>query len=117
MKARKLELKTLPFEIEVEGVMRSTQFDYRAELLSVLTSGGERGFSCDDVLKAVDVKASLKAANGALLLSSEDHAWLVKRLNATPWRFAHDAVADFIKDVRDAPQVEVEAPKDETGQD
>lgn len=105
MKARKIELKSMP----VEG---GPEITYRDLLQVVITSSGQGGISTDDVLKAVEVKQELKAANGALHLSEPDFNWLLGRLNSTVrWTVANEQLAEFIKDVRGAPLIELEVPK------
>ena len=104
MKARKIELKTL----EAEG----GQLLYTDLLFVVITASGQGGLSTDDVLKAVEVKQELKNSNGALCLSEPDFNWLLGRLNSTVrWTVANEQLAEFIKDVRSAPIIEMEVPK------
>ena len=100
MQARKIELKTL----EVEG--QSTT--YKDLLTMVITSSGQGGISTDDVLKAVEIKQELKIATDALYMTEQNYGWLVGRLNGTVrWTVANEQLAEFIKDVRTAPLVDV----------
>lgn len=109
MKAHKIELKIVPFVLLASGQELPGGFDYRDGIKSAMASGGERGMSGEDVVKAADLIPELKTANGALYLSPEDHAWLVRRVNGVVWREASEAIASFIKDIREAPLVEIES--------
>lgn len=96
MKARKIELKG-----------DDQDFPYRKGLETVITSAGPQGITADDLLKAVEIKQELAKANGVFHLSEPDHAWLVRKLNEVRWTVANEQLAEFIKDIRGAPLVDV----------
>lgn len=101
MKARKIELKTAKGE--------SGDFPYREGLLIVITSAGPQGINADDLLKAMDIKQELNKATDALHLTEVDYNWLVRKLNEVRWNVVNEQLAEFIKDIRGASLVDVEA--------
>lgn len=107
MKAHRIELKSVPFINEVTGQQEPAPFSYRDAIKLAATSGGQRGMSSDDVIKAIELVAELKTAGPTIYLSPDDHGWLVKKVNAVVWTNASDAIAQFIVDIRKAPLVEV----------
>lgn len=118
MKAYRFELKRVPINEGSPALM-----DYREGMLTVCTAPSmERGISTDDVIMGSDIKRDMRAAkDGVLLLSPEHHAWCVRRLKAISWGAGSDALGQFIRDLRDAPQVDVaeaqEAPVEEPPND
>lgn len=109
MKLRKIELKTVTNDSPNVPV-----FSYREHIDASIRFGGQvgpdgrqLGISTDDVLRAVDVNAELKQSTDFLLLKQDDYAWLVNRVNSMRWVQATPQLADFIKDIRNAPEDEV----------
>lgn len=108
MKAKKIELKTTEFTNDA-GVTGKVL--YRDLLNIVITSSGQQGMSTDDVIKAVEIKTQLKASADVLHLSEQDYGWVLSRMNNTVrWNLASEQLAEFIKDVREAPLVDMEEP-------
>lgn len=96
MKAKKIELKEI-------GNMK-----YKELLYVVLQAPGERGLSSDDVVKSVEVMKELDKEGGVVHLSEADYNWLLGRLNGTiRWSVVHVDLGQFIKDIREAPLVDI----------
>lgn len=126
MKARKLELKEIEMTDEVwnstsktfETVKQGT-FSYREIIRTILVqpSNAQGGNSCDEVIKSVllygKLKDAMKTSSNVVLLDKEDYDYLLPRLNAFKWAIAHPCVAEFIKYIRELPEVEVEEKKAE----
>lgn len=108
MKARKIELKEVTFKDDT-GTDQVAKYEEFIKV--VITVGGQAGFSGDDILKAIEIKTELKSANGTLHLDEANYNWLLGRINSFRYNIASEQLADFIKDVRAAPQVEMEVPK------
>ena len=114
MKARKIELKTL--EIVEPGTWKKHPMAY-VDLLGVVISstgtdqfGRTMGMGSDDVIKAVELKMDLKKANGVWHLQETDYNWILARLNnVVHWTVDNEQLVEFIKDVRTAPLVDLEA--------
>lgn len=86
----------------------------RATLESVLKNappatapGMPVGFSTDDMMKAFDLRMALKNAKDALLLTTEEHGFLVALINRQQWMMNDDWLVQFVKDIRTAENVEV----------
>lgn len=127
MKARKLELREIEMTDEVWNdkskafeIVKQGTFSYREIIKQILVtpSNPQGGNSCDEVVKSVllygKLKDALKKAQTTVLLDKEDYDYLLPRLNAFKWAIAHQCVADFIKYIRELPEVEVEEKKSET---
>jgi hypothetical protein len=109
MKLRKINL----LSIEVGDKEPPVTFAGLAK--TVITTAGENGLSCDEVLLAVKLVADLAAATAAkeevLLLTDEQAAFLKARLEVFRWGAQHPVFAQFILHVRNLPYAEVEAKK------
>ena len=97
MKAIKIELK------------KENDVDYK-ELLAIVIGSLDpnRGISSDDVIKTVELKQQLIKSEESLHLSEPDYKWVINKLNGTvKWIGAVEWLAQFIKDVREAPTIEI----------
>ena len=116
MKARKIEFKV----VESKDQNMPGTFRYEDGLIMIAEStavdgrGNSLGMSSDEILRAVEIKSEIKKAGDAVILSEDHYQWLLSKLNfQMRWRVDTEVVAQFIKDFRAAPEVEVaEAKKD-----
>lgn len=101
-------MKLRRFELKKVGDVH-----YR-DLLDAVMSGGS---TSDDVLRSVMIGAKAEEDIGEVWLSSEEHAWLLERLNKTTWN-AHltnrKTIAEFVSYLRNLQEESVDVmPKKE----
>jgi|SRR5581483_10866530 len=110
MKAHKLDVsKALPISDPISGQPLDGQFVYADQLKAALGRAGVHGMTTDDVLKAVEIMREINSGKGVLYLTPADFQWVLSRVNTVQWAIASEALAEFIRDIRDAPLVEMEA--------
>lgn len=104
MQIRKFELKTIDIVLP-SG--EKVPFSYKDTLQAIVISGGQGGISTEDVLKAVDVNTELKKSDGSLYLEESSYNWVLNKVNTFRWGISDESIATFIKDVRNAPLVDL----------
>ena len=106
MKARRIELKAVP-AMDDAACPVEQPFSYRDGIKSVLRFD-QRGFTAEEVLKSMCILGDLKGATDALILAQTAYEFLLGRVNGCHYAVASEALAEFIKDVRSAPETVVE---------
>lgn len=114
MKFYRLLLTTTP----VTSVGPNVVFSYASVTREILTapSQGSQGLSNDELVQAVAVSVKIKEAVATekkeVLLSSEEHTFLVNRLNAFRWAFQSPDIAplalEYVNHVRGLKEEEFE---------
>jgi hypothetical protein len=101
---RKVPLRTVPIDGKPE-------IDYRTAFITIAINAPAEGMTAKEMIPALTIKHSLEAANGAdhVLLEEADWRYLVGRLINNRFPFAHEAIAEMVEAVENAPQVAVAA--------
>lgn len=107
--ARSIPLKTV--ELSTYDQSSNGSVSYAELLLGVLRANQPGGFSADELLEVLAVADEVKtAADGgrdAVLLEDAQYAVLAARVNSFRFAVAHEAVGQFIRDVREAETVNI----------
>lgn len=109
MKARKIELKTIPMVGMTGTDGGQVNVVYAQNLDALVRTQPERGHTTDDLLIGSDIRRLIREGGDIILLSEEEFKWLLNKLNTQRgWGDVNEALAEFIKDIRAAPLVDVE---------
>jgi hypothetical protein len=107
--ARKIPLKTLDmgqYGPQFEGGLK-----YSEMLLGVLRQGQQSGFSADELISIMAVIEPIKKADAdgedCVILEDAQYTTLRGRLDAFRFSLAHEAMVQFIGDVRGAETVQI----------
>lgn len=107
--ARKIPLKSV--ELSTFDQSSNGTVSYAELLLGVLRANQPGGFSADELLEVLAVADEVKAADSggleAVLLEDAQYAVLLDRVNKFRFAVAHEAVGQFIRDVRQAETVNI----------
>ena len=104
MKARQIELKTLPADKDAE----EPETNYRTMLLGQLNRIEQSGLTYSEIEKRLELRKSLKASNGTWLLDEPAWQQLKTLIEGSRWLIVSDNIAQFIRDVLNAPEVTVD---------
>ena len=99
---KKIILKTVKMD-------NNSDFEYRDELINILRVAPQ-GMDLVEMENALRCIAAVnQAKSDEVLLEDADHKFLSSRVDAHRWRFADTAIVQFIKDIKGAEPVTVEA--------
>ena len=104
---RVIELRT--DSVALPGIEKPVELPYAGYLRQVILTPPERGNSCDDVLRQMEVWTPIKKAidSGAarVLLAQSDYDYLKQKMDAFKWSGSpefQESIAGFITHVRSA---------------
>jgi hypothetical protein len=88
--------------VEQEGIER---FDYKAQLLRIARQPlqPQGGMDLDEMRNSIRIIEALeKTQDGVVQLEDADYAFLVRKLDAQRWGFAHQVILDFADSIKAA---------------
>lgn len=112
---RQIQLKKVETSVPAaNGTRRALILDYGETIREILFAAPpQRGIQTSDAMRGFDlwqrVAPAWKREDPHLLLEEADHKLLLARLEAFPWAFFNEDIAEFVKVVRDAPEIPVQS--------
>ena len=103
---REIKLKIVQVNLkEVTGEDSIIPFIYRETIKGLLNAYIDKGMTIEDVEKRLKIREQLNKSTDSLILEDTDFEYLKNLVLEEKWKFADQAIVDFVNDVKNANKV------------
>ena len=103
---REIKLKTVQVNLkEVTGEDTTIPFSYKDTIKGLLNAFIDKGMTIEDVEKRLKIRGKINSSEDVLTLEDVDYEYLKGLVLEEKWKFADQAIIDFVNEIKNAKQV------------